>query len=263
MTKEKRRIEEIDRDQVYDMIEEVQRSPEDEKPQEQLVLHYEGLVRSIAKKYAYDKTNIEDLYQVGMIGLMNATKRYDSSYGSSFETFAIPTITGEIKRYLRDKTWSVYVPRRVKELGPKIQKAIDHLTVKLEKSPSVQDIATYLAVPEDELIEVMSMSKNYKSLSVDYKYNKVSDENLFTLLDIIGEDETHFDHVERKMLLESLLPTLDKRELKVLDFLFYKRLTQSEVGDILGVSQMQVSRLQKQALTKLRNELEEIDKIDI
>lgn len=263
MTKEKRTIDIKERKQINEVIEKIQRSPEDEQLQESIVLYYEGLVRSIARKYAYDRTNIEDLFQVGMIGLMNATKRYDRSYGSSFETFAIPTITGEIKRYLRDKTWSVYVPRRVKELGPKIQRAIDHLTVTLEKSPSVQDIARYLNVDEEELSEVMSMAKNYKSLSVDFKYSKVTDEKLFTLLDIIGEDETYFDHVERKMLLESLLPTLDKREQKVLDYLFYKRLTQSEVGDILGVSQMQVSRLQKQALTKLRNELEEIDDIHI
>src|SRR5699024_7487068 len=127
MTKEKRTISKSDREQVYEMIDRIQRSPDDEKPQERIVLYYEGLVRSIASKYAHDKMNVEDLYQVGMIGLMNATKRYDNSYGNTFETFAIPTITGEIKRYLRDKTWSVYVPRRVKELGPRIQRAIDHL----------------------------------------------------------------------------------------------------------------------------------------
>src|SRR5699024_4916291 len=130
-------------------------------------------------------------------------KRYDKSHGASFETYAIPTIIGEIKRYIRDKTWSVYVPRRVKELGPKIRQAIDHLTVSLEKSPSVQEIAQYLSLPEEELSEVMSMAKNYKSLSVDFKYSKVSDEKLFTLLDIIGEDEIYFDRIEMKMLLES------------------------------------------------------------
>lgn len=262
MTKEKHHTMKNDRKHINNMIEKIQRSPGDEHSQECIVLHYEGLVHSLARKYAYDQTNVEDLFQVGMIGLMNATKRFDSSYGSSFESFAVPTITGEIKRYLRDKTWSVYVPRRVKELGPKIQRAIDHLTVTLEKSPSVQDIANYLSLPEEELAEVMSMTKNYKSLSVDFKYSKVSDEKLFTLLDIIGVDETHFDHVERKMLLESLLPALDDREQKVLHYLFYDRLTQSEVGNILGVSQMQVSRLQKQALTKLREQLEKIDYVD-
>src|SRR5699024_2436810 len=260
MTMQKDRI---DQKQVQDMIEEIQKSPDNEKNQEKLVLHYEGLVHSLARKYAYDKTNIEDLYQVGMIGLMNATKRYDSSYGTSFESFAIPTIIGEIKRYLRDKTWSVYVPRRVKELGPKIQKAIDHLTVKLEKSPSVEDIASYLSIPEEELSEVMSMSKNYKSLSVDFKYRKVSDENIFTLLDIVEADEQHYDQVERKMLLESVFPLLNDREQQVLKCLFYERLTQSETGELLSVSQMQVSRLQKKALNKLRNELEKIDETAI
>lgn len=260
MTIQKKKMKQ---EQIFDMIDHVQQSPGDEFMQEKVVLYYENLVYSLARKYSKDRMNIEDLYQVGMIGLMNAMKRFDRSYGTSFESYAVPTITGEIKRYLRDKTWSVYVPRRVKELGPKIQRAIDYLTVSLEKSPSVQDIASYLSISEEELSEVMSMSKNYKSLSVDFKYNKVSDEKLFTLLDIIAVDEKYFDQVERKMLLESIFPTLDEREQKVLKYLFYNRLTQREVGDILGVSQMQVSRLQKQALTKLRDELEKIDQADI
>lgn len=262
MTKQKEEAEIRNKDQIYDMIDRIQRAPEEEWPQEKIVLHYEKLVYSLANKYAYDRMLIEDLYQVGMIGLMNATKRFDKSYGTTFETFAIPTIIGEIKRYLRDKTWSVYVPRRVKDLGPKIQKAIDHLTVELEKSPSVQDIAAYLSLPEEELSEVMSMGNNYNSLSVDFKYNKSSDEKLFTLLDIIGVDESYFDQVEMKMLLESIFPSLDKREQSVLHYLFYERLTQREVGDILGVSQMQVSRLQKKALDKLRAELETMDDLE-
>lgn len=249
----------INRKQLYAMIEQVQQTPGNELIEEQIILNYTNLVYSLARKYAYDETNVEDLYQVGMIGLMNALKRFDHTYGSSFESYAIPTITGEIKRYLRDKTWSVYVPRRVKELGPKIQQAIDHLTITLEKTPSLQDIARFLDVPESELSEVMSMTKNYKSLSVDFKYNKVSDEKLFTLLDVVGADEKHFDHIERKMLLESIFPSLERREQKVLIYLFYERLTQQEVGERLGVSQMQVSRLQKRALNKLRHELEQLD----
>lgn len=258
MTKEKLNIK---REKLYAMIEQIQQSPDDEQIQEQVILNYKNLVYSLARKYSYDQTNVEDLYQVGMIGLMNALKRFDNSYGSSFESYAIPTITGEIKRYLRDKTWSVHVPRRVKELGPKIQQAIDHLTVTLEKSPSLQDIASYLKLPEEELSEVMSMVNNYKSLSVDFKYNKMSDDKLFTLLDVVGSDEKHFDKVERKMLLESIFPTLEEREQQVLIYLFYERLTQREVGDLLDVSQMQVSRLQKQALNKLRDELEKIEDI--
>lgn len=256
MTKQKHKINE---EQIYEIIERIQQSPKDEQAQEQLVFHYEKLVYSLARKYAYDQTNVEDLYQVGMIGLMNATNRFDSSLGTPFKAFAIPTIKGEIKRYLRDKTWGVYVPRRVKELGPKIQRAVDHLTVHLEKSPSVQEIARYLQLPEDELSEVMSMMKNYKALSVDFKYHRVTDEKLFTLLDIVGVDEKRFDHVERKLLLESVFPTLDDREQKVLIYLFYERLTQREVADILEVSQMQISRLQKQALTKLKDEFDKLD----
>src|SRR5690606_19931151 len=111
----------------------------------------------------------EDLVQVGMIGLLAAIKRYDSSLGKSFETFAIPTIIGEIKRFLRDKTWSVHVPRRIKELGPKIKKAVDALTVKNQKSPTVKEIAEYLDASEEEILETMEMSKSYHALSVDKK----------------------------------------------------------------------------------------------
>lgn len=252
MTKDKQKMSE---EQLYQLILEVKQSPNNEALQEQLILSYRGLVSSLAQKYAHDYMNIEDLYQVGMIGLMNAVNRFDPSFGSSFETYAIPTITGEIKRYLRDKTWSVYVPRRVKELGPKIQKAIDELTITLEKTPSIEDIAHHLNIPVEELSEVMSMIKNYKSLSVDFKYNKSSEEKRFTILDVVGVDEKYFAQIERKILLESLLPKLEEREQAVLNYLFYDRLTQREVGEILGVSQMQISRLQKQALNKLRDEL--------
>lgn len=248
---------------VYDIIEQIQASPDNKEIKEEIVLQYEGLVYSLARKYAFDQANFEDLYQVGMIGLINAVKRFDLSYGSSFESFAIPTIKGEIKRYLRDKTWSVYVPRRVKELGPKIQRAIDQLLMTIERTPTLEEIANYLSLDKEELPELIEMMKNYNTLSVDFKYKKVSDEQLFTLLDVIEVDESYYDHVERKMLLESIFPTLENREQKVLIHLFYDRMTQNEVGEILGVSQMQVSRLQRQALNKLRNELENIEDFEI
>lgn len=248
---------------VYDIIQKIQACPEDREVQEKLVIQYEDLVRSLARKYAFDQANFEDLYQVGMIGLIYAAKRFDLSYGRPFEAYAIPTIKGEIKRYLRDKTWSISVPRRVKELGPRIQRAVDQLFIHLERMPTLAELANHLSLEEKELSELLAMMKNYHTLSVDFKYQKKSDEQLVTLLDIIEVQETYYDHVERKLLLESVFSTLETREQEVLTYLFYDHRTQDEVGKILGVSQMQVSRIQRKALSRLRKALTYIDGLDI
>ncbi len=129
-------------DEVYQWIAHLQKNPRDEEIQEKIVLTYQDLIRSIARKYAKNNSIHEDLVQVGMLGLLAAIRRYDPTLGKTFESFAIPTIIGEIKRFIRDKTWSVHVPRRIKELGPKIKKATEELTTINQRSPSVKDIAT-------------------------------------------------------------------------------------------------------------------------
>src|SRR5699024_3659382 len=125
MTKSKQQSEE---GEVYRWIERLQQDSEDEIVKEKLVLHFEGLGHSLARKYSQSRGNHEDLAQVGMIGLLMAAERFDAECGKTFEAFAIPTIIGDIKRYIRDKTWSVHVPSRIKELGPKINRAVETLT---------------------------------------------------------------------------------------------------------------------------------------
>lgn len=244
---------------VYELIKRLKENEEDEDIKEQIVIRYKKLVNSLASKFAFDHTNREDLIQVGMIGLIHAARRYDPTYGTTFEAFAIPTIIGEIKRYIRDKTWSVRVPRRVKELNTKIQQAIDFLIVELQRQPNLDEIADYLGITVSELAEVMLMNNNYKTLSVDVKYNHKSNDKNYSLSDIIGTDEKYFSRIETKMLLENILQKLDEREQKILMYLYYDRLTQREVGDKLGISQMHVSRLQKEALIKLRKQLEKLE----
>src|SRR5690625_6184543 len=122
---------------VYSWIDHLQKHPNDEAVKEKLVLQYEGLVHSLARKYSHNRGNHEDLAQVGMIGLLIAAKRFDKAFGKTFEAFAIPTIIGEIKRFIRDKTWSVHVPRRIKELGPRINRAVDELTNSLDRKSVV------------------------------------------------------------------------------------------------------------------------------
>ena len=187
------------RDEVYQWIEHLQKEPKDEEIQEKIVLTYKDLVSSIARKYSKNSAIHEDLVQVGMIGLLAAVRRYDPTFGKSFESFAIPTIIGEIKRFIRDKTWSVHVPRRIKELGPKIKKAVDELTTMNQKSPTVHEIAEYLDASEEEILETMEMSKSYKALSVDRKIEADSDGSSVAILDLVGNDEAGYNKIAQKM----------------------------------------------------------------
>lgn len=244
------------RDEVYQWIKYLQENPTDEAVQEKIVLRYKDLVGSIARKYSRSSMIYEDLVQVGMIGLLAAVKRYDETYGKSFESFAIPTIIGEIKRYLRDKTWSVHVPRRIKELGPKIKKAVDELTRINQHSPTVQEIADYLEVSEEEVLETMEMGKSYKALSVDRKVEADSEGSTVAILDLVGNEDSGYDTIDQRMILEKVLPILSEREQLILQYTYFENKSQKETGEILGISQMHVSRLLRKALLKLREAIQ-------
>ncbi|MBP2079802.1 RNA polymerase sigma factor SigB [Oceanobacillus polygoni] len=244
------------RDEVYQWIEYLQKEPKNEEIQEKIVLTYKDLVSSIARKYSKNSAIHEDLVQVGMIGLLAAVRRYDPTFGKSFESFAIPTIIGEIKRFIRDKTWSVHVPRRIKELGPKIKKAVDELTTMNQKSPTVHEIADYLDASEEEILETMEMSKSYKALSVDRKIEADSDGSSVAILDLVGNDETGYDNIDQKMLIEKIFPILSEREQQILECTYFKNMSQKETGELLGISQMHVSRLQRRSLRKLREAIQ-------
>ncbi len=242
-------------DKIYEWIKQLQNRPESEEIQEKIILAYTDLVESIARKYSRNSSIHEDLKQVGMIGLIAAVRRYDASHGKSFESFAVPTIVGEIKRFIRDKTWSVHVPRRIKELGPRIKKAVDDLTSKNQVSPTVYEIAEYLNVAEEEVLETMEMGKSYKALSVDRKIEADSDGGTVAMLDLIGNDENGFKNADQRMLLEKILPVLTEREQKILRYTYFEDMSQKETGEHLGISQMHVSRLQRRSLRKLREAL--------
>ncbi|MBA2176804.1 RNA polymerase sigma factor SigB [Halobacillus locisalis] len=243
-------------DEVYEWIEHLQEYPRDEAIQEKIVLVYKDLVESIARKYSKNSTIHEDLVQVGMLGLLAAIRRYDPDFGKSFESFAIPTIIGEIKRFIRDKTWSVHVPRRIKELGPKIKKTSEELTSMLQRSPSVKEIADYLEVSEEDVLETMEMGKSYKALSVDRKIEADSDGSTVTILDLIGNADDGYSNIDQRMLLEKVLPILSEREQEILQCTYFENMSQKDTGERLGISQMHVSRLQRRALRKLREALQ-------
>jgi len=225
---------------------------EDEEAQNQLVLHYKNLVESIARKYSKGKSFHEDIFQVGIIGLLGAIRRYDESYGKTFEAFAIPTIIGEIKRFLRDKTWSVHVPRRIKELGPKIKSSVEELTIKLQRSPQIHEIADYLEVSEEEILEAMEMGKSYQALSVDHSIEADADGSTVTLLDIVGNVDEGYERVNQRLVLDKVLHVLSDRERMIIQYTYLENMSQKEAGDRLDISQMHVSRLQRRAIKKLR-----------
>jgi RNA polymerase sigma-B factor len=227
--------------------------------QEILVDHYTPLVGSLVMKYSKGGNFHEDLMQIGIVGLLGAIRRYDPELGSSFETFLIPTVIGEIKRYLRDKTWGVHVPRRVKELWTKIKTVVDELTNKHQRSPKIHEIAEHLDVSEEEVLEAMEMGKSYQAVSVDRSIETGSDGSTVTILDTIGSHDDGFKRVDQRVLLESVLHVLSEREIEILRYTFIDNKSQKETGESLGISQMHVSRLQKKAIQKLRQALNKDD----
>lgn len=239
------------KEQVLDWIRAFQESG-DETAQTNLVLHYERLVQSIARKYSNGKSYHEDIVQVGMLGLLGAIRRYDPEYGRSFEAFAVPTIIGEIKRFLRDKTWAVHVPRRIKELGPKIKSAAETLTNELQRSPKVQEIADYLEVDEDDVLEAMEMGRSYQALSMDHSLEADSDGSTVTLFDIIGDTDDGYEMTDQRLIVAEALNVLSEREKQIIQFTYIEQMSQKEAGERLGISQMHVSRLQRKAIKKLQ-----------
>ncbi|MEK4487423.1 RNA polymerase sigma factor SigB [Psychrobacillus sp. FSL H8-0484] len=239
------------KEKILEWIKEYQLT-ECEEAQTNLVVNYKRLVESIARKYSNGKSHHEDIVQVGMLGLLGAIRRYDPSFGRNFEAFAIPTIIGEIKRFLRDKTWAIHVPRRIKELGPRIRAAVETLTVEFQRSPLVPEIADYLSVDVEDVLEAMEMGKSYQALSMDHSLDSDSDGSTITLFDVIGNEDGEFEKTDQRLLVADALNVLSEREKEIIQLTYIGQLSQKETGDKLGISQMHVSRIQRKAIKKLQ-----------
>lgn len=242
----------LSEDAVKRLIDQYKEHPTEEV-KTKLVLHFTPLVRRLARRYAGDRHQVvDDLVQVGMIGLLAALSRFDQEQSVSFERFAIPTIKGEIKHYIRDKTWSVQVPRRMKELSLEIRQAVDQLTGELERSPEIEEIAEHIGASEEEVTEAVHISRSYQALSIDCSYETNGKGDNVNLMEMIGEQDEGFEAVHDRILFEKLLPILSKKEQQVIRLTYYEGLSQQEAGMRLKISQMHVSRLQRRALYKLR-----------
>jgi RNA polymerase sigma-B factor len=212
------------------------------------------LARHLANRYSGRGEPSDDLYQVAIVGLIKAVDRFDADRGIEFAGFAVPTIVGELKRHFRDRTWSVRVPRRLQELRLAITGANADLTHTLGRSPTVADIAGHLGISEEDVLEGLEGVRAYNSTSLSTPANA---EGSMELGDTLGGEDTGFALAELRIALGPAMATLDTREQKIISLRFYGNLTQSEIADQVGVSQMHVSRLLAKALTKLRTHLDD------
>jgi len=212
------------------------------------------LAQHLAHRFAGRGEPIDDLVQTATLGLIKAVDRYDAGRGVDFTGYAIPTIVGEIKRHFRDRTWDVRVPRRLQELRVRISGATGTLMQTLGRSPTVADLAAHLDTTEEEVLEGLESARAYHSVSLSAPAG--DDGSAAELGDLLGGDDAEFELAELRVALGPAMATLDPREQRVLLLRFYGNLTQSQIAEQIGVSQMHVSRLLSRALTKLRDQLE-------
>lgn len=212
------------------------------------------LVEHCARRFRNRGEPFEDLVQVGTIGLIKSVDRFDTERGVEFSTYATPTIIGEIKRYFRDKGWAIRVPRRLQELRMQIGTATAELTQDLGRSPTASELAAHIGCTVEEIVEGIESSNAYSTLSLDATDD--SDDGAASMLDALGEVDSGMEHVEIRESIKPLLDQLDAREKKILLLRFFKNMTQSQIAEEIGVSQMHVSRLLNRTLEQLRSSLQ-------
>ncbi|MDX6690388.1 MAG: polymerase sigma-B factor [Solirubrobacteraceae bacterium] len=225
----------------------------DEQARDELVHRFLPLARQLARRYQRASEPLDDLLQVASIGLIKAIDRFDTEREIAFSSYAVPTILGEIKRHFRDKTWAVRVPRDLQELTLRVDKAVAELSDVQQRQPSVAEIAEALGATDEEVLEALQAGGAYRAVSFDMPRGADDDGAGATLADSIGIDEAGFDRAEDRATLANLLGAVPAREREVLRMRFEEDMTQAEIGEVIGVSQMQVSRLIRKAIAQLRD----------
>jgi RNA polymerase sigma-B factor len=222
----------------------------DQHARELLVERFMPVVRKLAWRYRGAREPLEDLVQVASVGLLNAIDRFDTTRGTSFTSFAIPTIIGEIKRYFRDLGWSVHVPRKSQELALKVENAQRKLMPAIGRPPTVQELAQYLELSIEDVLDALEASAAHHSASLDAP-REDGGEKVGTLADSLGTDDARFELIEAGATIAPAARQLSQRERRVLVLRFLEDQTQSEIAEQIGVSQMQVSRILRQSVARL------------
>jgi RNA polymerase sigma-B factor len=226
----------------------------DLQAREQLIEQYMSLVRSLARRYAYRGEQFDDLVQIGAIGLIKAIDRFDINRGVELTTYATPNIIGEIKRHFRDRSWAVRVPRGLQELNVQLSKLIEQLTVQLSRSPTIPELAQAAGVEEEAVLEALESGRAYSSLSLSQGTGQEDGDDIDPL-ESLGELEHEYEVSEDRAVLAPGFRALEPRERTILHLRFFEGLTQSQIAQQVGISQMHVSRLIRRALEKIRAEI--------
>jgi RNA polymerase sigma-B factor len=226
----------------------------DTSAREELVQRHLPLVRSLARRYAGRGESLEDIEQVGAIGLLKAIDRYDLEREVSLTTYATPNVVGEIKRHFRDKGWAIRVPRGLQELNAKMSGTIERLTIRLERSPTIAEIATELGTTPEHVLEAMEAGSAYSTVSLSTGTG-AGDDDAFDPMESIGAEDEEYERTEQRASLEPALETLPDREREILRMRFEEGLTQTQIAEKIGISQMHVSRLIRKSLARMRDHL--------
>jgi RNA polymerase sigma-B factor len=225
-----------------------------------LIERYLPLARRLARRYRRSEEPFDDLVQVASLGLVKAVDRYDTDRETAFSSFAVPTVLGELRRHFRDRTWSVRVPRELQELALACERAIATLSTDRGRAPTVAEIAAAVDASEEHVLDALQAASAYRASSLDAPRagaGSGGEAHGESVGDTIGTEEEGFARAEERATLEPMLAHVTERERLVLTLRFGQDLTQAEIGERIGVSQMQVSRLIRQALARLREGLRE------
>lgn len=230
-------------------------STRDPRSRDALIHHYGRLAYALASRFRDRGVLVEDLSQVALLGLVKAVDRFDPTTGNQFSTFAVPTIMGEIRRHFRDHLWSVHVPRGLQELSQQVNRANEKMAAELGRCPTFSELAARLRVSEERVVEAMSLEELNQPMSLHGQSRQVDPADTCALEESIGFDDPRLQEVELGMVVDQALALLPVVSREVLRLRFMGALSQRAVGRRLGISQMQVCRLEKRALSELRHEL--------
>jgi RNA polymerase sigma-B factor len=223
----------------------------DEAAREQLIRRYMPLARSLARRYGRSSEPFDDLLQVACMGLVKAVDRYDASRGHAFQSFAVPTILGEMRRYFRDSGWAIHVPRGAQERALKVRDAQERISGETGRAPTVNQLAEFLELDIEDVIDALQAIRAYETVSLDAPRGG-ADEDVMAYGDSIGNEDERYELVELDATVSAALEHLPSRDRLVLKLRFVDDLTQTEIAERVGISQMQVSRLLRRSLEQLR-----------
>jgi RNA polymerase sigma-B factor len=226
---------------------------DDVEARDELIERFLPLARQIAGRYRRGRDSFDDLLQVASIGLIKAVDRFDPQYGTSFMTFAVPSIAGELKRYFRDAGWAVRVPRPVQERALKVNSAVERLQRQLGHSPTPKQVAEAIGEDVESVLEAMEAATAHSSVSLDRPLTNDGDGEGARYEDMVGEIDARFEVVEDRASIAPAIESLPERDRLILKLRFEDDRTQAEIAEVVGISQMHVSRLLRRALERLRS----------